>query len=70
MGYDISDYRNVDPRYGTLGDWDELRDALHNRGMKIVMDLVVNHTSDQVSDATLTRLILSFVHLYKLVTRH
>lgn len=47
MGYDISDYRDVDPRYGTLADVDELAKGLHERGMKLVMDLVVNHTSDE-----------------------
>ena len=49
MGYDISDYQALDSRYGTLDDWKELRDALHKRGMKLVMDLVVNHTSEEVS---------------------
>lgn len=48
MGYDISDYRDVDPRYGTLADLDELEKGLRERGMKLVMDLVVNHTSDEV----------------------
>ena len=48
MGYDISDYRALDKRYGTLDDWKDLRDALHSRGMKLVMDLVVNHTSEEV----------------------
>ncbi|KLT41434.1 glycoside hydrolase [Cutaneotrichosporon oleaginosum] len=47
MGYDISDYQAIDERYGTLEDWDKLRDAVHERGMKLVMDLVVNHSSDQ-----------------------
>ncbi|EIW72517.1 hypothetical protein TREMEDRAFT_66927 [Tremella mesenterica DSM 1558] len=47
MGYDISDYRAVDPRYGTMQDWENVRDAIHEQGMKLVMDLVVNHTSDQ-----------------------
>ncbi|KAL1406610.1 hypothetical protein Q8F55_008316 [Vanrija albida] len=47
MGYDISDYRKIDPRYGDLNDWDALRDACHERGMKLVMDLVVNHSSDK-----------------------
>ena len=46
-GYDISDYRNVDPIFGTLADLRELTDGLHKRGMKLVMDLVVNHTSDE-----------------------
>ncbi|RSH78836.1 uncharacterized protein EHS24_001757 [Apiotrichum porosum] len=47
MGYDISDYQKIDPRYGTLEDWDNLRDACHERGMKLVMDLVVNHSSNE-----------------------
>ena len=46
-GYDISDYRDVDPLFGTLADLKELTDGLHARGMKLVMDLVVNHTSDE-----------------------
>lgn len=45
-GYDISDYYDVDPVFGTLEDVDELIAALHQRGIKCVMDLVVNHTSD------------------------
>lgn len=45
-GYDISDYRDVDPTFGTLDDLDELLAGLHERGIKLVMDLVVNHTSD------------------------
>lgn len=47
MGYDISDYRNVDPRYGTLEDWENILEAVHERGMKLVMDLVVNHSSEE-----------------------
>lgn len=46
-GYDISDYQDVDPIFGTLADLDGLIDALHRRGIKVVMDLVVNHTSDE-----------------------
>lgn len=46
-GYDISDYYAVDPAFGTLDDLDELIAALHARGIKLVMDLVVNHTSDE-----------------------
>ncbi|KAF5376935.1 hypothetical protein D9615_007297 [Tricholomella constricta] len=44
-----SDYRDIDPRYGTLADWDNLLKGVHDRGMKLMMDLVVNHTSDEVS---------------------
>ena len=46
-GYDVSDYRDIDPLFGTLADWDELAAGLHARGMKIVLDLVVNHSSDE-----------------------
>lgn len=49
MGYDIADYKDIDPRYGTLADVDQLIQELHKRGMKLVMDLVVNHTSNEVS---------------------
>ena len=44
-GYDISDYQDVDPLFGTLEQLDELVAGVHERGMKVVMDLVVNHTS-------------------------
>jgi oligo-1,6-glucosidase len=46
-GYDISDYRDVDPVFGSLEGFDELLAQVHARGMKLVMDLVVNHTSDE-----------------------
>jgi oligo-1,6-glucosidase len=46
-GYDISDYRAIDPVFGDLDDFDRLVHELHRRGMKLVMDLVVNHTSDE-----------------------
>ncbi|MGK5530611.1 alpha,alpha-phosphotrehalase, partial [Streptomyces sp. URMC 129] len=46
-GYDISDYQDIDPVFGTLKDFDELLAAVHDRGMRLVMDLVVNHTSDE-----------------------
>lgn len=46
-GYDIADFRTVDPDYGTLDDFRELLDEAHNRGMRVLADLVLNHTSDQ-----------------------
>ena len=47
QGYDIADYYNIDPRFGTLADMDELIAEAKKRGMDIVMDLVVNHCSDE-----------------------
>ncbi len=46
-GYDISDYQDIDPLFGSLADLDTLVEGAHERGMKLVMDLVVNHTSDE-----------------------
>jgi oligo-1,6-glucosidase len=46
-GYDISDYQDVEPVFGTLEQLDALLAAVHARGMRLVMDLVVNHTSDE-----------------------
>ncbi len=46
-GYDISDYMKVLPEFGDLGDFIELVDAAHERGMRIIADLVMNHSSDQ-----------------------
>jgi maltose alpha-D-glucosyltransferase/alpha-amylase len=46
-GYDISDYYAVDPRYGTLGDFVEFTHGAKQRGMRVLIDLVVNHTSDE-----------------------
>jgi oligo-1,6-glucosidase len=46
-GYDISDYQDIDPVFGSLSIFDELLTAVHARGMKLIMDLVVNHSSDE-----------------------
>lgn len=48
MGYDIRNYEDVYAPYGTLQDMEKLIDETHSRGMRIILDLVVNHTSDQV----------------------
>jgi maltose alpha-D-glucosyltransferase/alpha-amylase len=45
-GYDIADYYNVDPRYGSLGDFVEFAHGAKQHGIRILIDLVVNHTSD------------------------
>ena len=47
FGYDISDYTDIAPEYGTLKDAQQLIDEVHKRGMKIVFDMVMNHTSDE-----------------------
>ena len=46
-GYDISDYYNIDPNYGTMEDFEEMLSEAHKRGLKIVMDIVVNHSSTE-----------------------
>ncbi len=47
FGYDISDYRNIDPQYGTLADFDRLVAEARKRNIRVMMDMVMNHTSDQ-----------------------
>ncbi|HEY0699125.1 MAG TPA: alpha-amylase family protein [Micromonospora sp.] len=46
-GYDVTDFYGIDPRYGTLGDFAELLHQARNRGIRVIIDLVVNHTSDE-----------------------
>ncbi|MGM0846577.1 MAG: glycoside hydrolase family 13 protein [Bacillota bacterium] len=46
-GYDISDYRGIMDEFGTMADWDRLLEEMHKRGLKLIMDLVVNHSSDE-----------------------
>lgn len=46
-GYDISDYYNIMPEFGNIEDWDFLLEECHRRGMRLIMDLVINHTSDE-----------------------
>src|SRR5687767_14900889 len=46
-GYDISDYQDIDPTFGSLADFDALLAEAHRRDIRILMDLVVNHTSDE-----------------------
>ena len=46
-GYDIRDYRKIMAEFGTMEDFDALLDEIHQRGMKLIIDLVVNHTSDE-----------------------
>jgi alpha-glucosidase len=47
FGYDVSDYVSVDPRFGNLADFDQFLGEAHRRGIRVIMDLVLNHTSDQ-----------------------
>jgi alpha-glucosidase len=47
MGYDVSDYCNVDPMFGTLADFDEMMEEAHRLGLKVIIDQVISHTSDR-----------------------
>src|ERR1700755_460824 len=47
FGYDISDFENIDPMYGAMADFDRLQAKAKQRGIRIVLDFVINHTSDQ-----------------------
>lgn len=47
FGYDVSDYRDIDPMFGSLADFDELLTKAHERGIRVLIDLVLSHTSDQ-----------------------
>lgn len=46
-GYDVSDYRDIAPEYGTLDDFKELLEGAHQRDLKVILDFVPNHTSDE-----------------------
>lgn len=46
-GYDVADYENIDPIYGTLEDFKKVLDAAHSMGIRVIMDMVLNHSSDQ-----------------------
>ena len=47
FGYDVSDYFSIEPRYGSMEDFDELLQQCHRRGIKVILDMVLNHTSDE-----------------------
>lgn len=47
FGYDVADYLSIDPRFGRMEDFDRLIEAAHHRGIRVILDLVLNHTSDR-----------------------
>lgn len=46
-GYDVADYKSIDPKFGTMEDFDRLMEECRKRGLRVIMDMVLNHTSDQ-----------------------
>ena len=48
MGYDVSDYKNIDPLFGKLEDFDELIEQAHKKDLKVIIDQVLSHSSDQI----------------------
>lgn len=48
QGYDIANYKGIHPMFGNMKDWEDLCEEIHKRGMKLMMDMVFNHTSSQV----------------------
>ena len=68
FGYDVSDYENIDPMYGTLADFDRMEKIGKQDGVRIIFDFVVNHTSDQhkwflESESSKTNPVSRLVHL-------
>lgn len=55
MGYDIRDYQKILDLYGTMEDWQRLLNDLHDRNMGMIMDLVINHTADEVRWGSTTK---------------
>lgn len=68
QGYDVADYEEIHKPYGIMADVDNLIAELHKRGMKLVMDLVVNHTSDQVVTHLSASLIFHILHISILIS--
>ena len=56
FGYDVSDYCDVDPMFGTLADFDAVVEAAHKLGVRIMIDLVLSHTSDQHAESVIPSL--------------
>ena len=65
FGYDISDYKNIDPKYGTLADFDRLVAEAGKRHIRVLMDMVMNHTSDQHRWFLESRLSAAAVNPYR-----
>jgi alpha-glucosidase len=69
FGYDVSDYTDIHPMFGTMDDFDRLLAEVHHRGMKLILDLVPNHTSDEHNEADPRSRAQSYLRRAPLVCR-
>ena len=62
-GYDVRDYYSILTDFGTMDDWKAMLAAMHSRGIRVIMDMVVNHTSDPVSYTHLIPFLFQLIHV-------
>ena len=65
QGYDISDHKSINPIFGTMKDWENLCEEIHKRGIKLMMDMVLDHTSAQVWNSSFCLELILFLIVVK-----